>query len=67
MKTKQTTYVRKLRSGDLIEDEGKLWAVTKNPIVREGKEVEIGLAPITLKRRYTRTFVYEIDARVKLG
>lgn len=66
MKTKATTYVRKLAVSDIFEEGSEMWVVSGTPEVKGGNEVHIKLARVTAKRRYTKTFVYDIDARVRL-
>lgn len=67
MKTKETTYVRKLAVGDFFRDRDGAWTVTRSPEVVSGKTVRIGLTPTySEKRVYTRFFEYDIDSRVTL-
>ena len=67
MKTKETTYVRKLAVGDYFHDRDGTWIVTRPPVVHGGKKVRIGLTPgHSEKRTYTRYFDYDIDSRVTL-
>ena len=68
MKTKATTYVRKLRVGDAFVESNKAWVVTQDPKVINGSDVVIWLSELKPgTRRYSRRFVYSVDARVKLS
>lgn len=65
MKTKETTYVRRLRVGDVFWDENMLWEVTRHPETESGDSVLIYIRHIEGKR--AQVFRYGIDARVKLA
>lgn len=68
MKTKASTYVRKLSVGDAFVEDNVVWLVTRNPEVTNGSEVVIWLSEVKPgTRRYSRRFVYDIDARIRLS
>lgn len=75
-----TTYVRKLRAGDVFvdrratrgrpsfdEEPQVVWTVTSNPKVVDGKLVKIYLRPVDSERKRSTAFLYDIDARVLLA
>lgn len=67
---KNTTYVRKLSVGDVFTDDEGNWEVTVPPqLASDGDDlaVAIGVTARNSKRKYTRTYLYEVDARVRLA
>lgn len=66
MKTKATTYVRKLTVGDMIYEDGRYWEVTRNPVVESGTHVVVYLIPVYGGIR-ARAYRYDIDARTNLA
>ncbi len=68
MKTKATTYVRKLRVGDTVYEDGEYWEVTRNPVVENGSHVVVYLRPYPhYEGVRSRAYRYSIDARTKLS
>jgi hypothetical protein len=64
---KSSTYVRRLRVGDVFSDVDGVWVVTVAPEVIDGESVKISVSQaFTGKRKYSRPFLYDIDSRVKL-
>jgi hypothetical protein len=64
-----TAFVRMLRPGDKFIDADGKWEVMKYPVVKWGTQVHISLLPIPRRpgrRPYSQTYVYEVDARVKI-